>query len=51
MESKEALKTIECPGDGEEPDMGEFWSPMALQALLLAIDLLRREAARPSWTD
>ncbi|MBL0160054.1 MAG: hypothetical protein IPP47_23650 [Bryobacterales bacterium] len=36
---------------GETPGTGELRSPMALLALLLAMDLLRREAARPGWPD
>ena len=58
MQPKEALEVIECLADGYDPSTGEalapegVWqSPKALRALLLAIDLLRREAARPCWPE
>lgn len=51
MQPDESPEVVQCLADGDDPDTGELRSPMALRALLLALDLLRREAARPGWTD
>jgi len=58
MQPKEAPEVMECLADGYDPSTGEalsaegVWqSTKASRAFSLAIDLLRREAARPAWPD
>ncbi len=51
MQPEESPEVVQLLADGDEPAKGELRSPMALRALLLAMELLRREAARPDWTD